>query len=127
MRQSEDKEAADPKLNLSLPPVESLAADVKREGSADSFEADPDLIAIADAFVRQVLSSGNGEGAEQQRQAVDRMGADVQQQAAHRSAMLQTPIRNLAHQGDDGGRWLRLCWSSGARWRILTLIGVISR
>jgi len=27
----------------------------------------------------------------------------VQREAAHRSAMLQTPIRKLAHQGDEGG------------------------
>jgi uncharacterized protein YaaN involved in tellurite resistance len=31
------------------------------------------------------------------------MGLELQQQAAHRSAMLQTPLRKLAHQGDEGG------------------------
>src|SRR5690606_31211526 len=41
--------------------------------------------------------------ANRQRQAVDGMGVEVQRQAAHRSAMLQAPIRKLAHQGDEGG------------------------
>lgn len=31
------------------------------------------------------------------------MGLELQQQAAHRSAMLQTPLRQLAHQSDEGG------------------------
>ena len=55
---------------------------------------------MADAFVSDVLV---GAEVSRQRQAVDSMGIEIQRQAAHRSAMLQAPIRKLAHQGDEGG------------------------
>ena len=37
------------------------------------------------------------------RRAVDEMGLELQRQAAHHSEMLQTPLRRLARQGDEGG------------------------
>jgi len=89
-------------LSLSLPPVEQIAAEVAVE--APPPPEDPELAAMADAFVRDVLSNADSEGAaNRQRQAVDGMGIEIQRQAAHRSAMLQAPIRKLAHQGDEGG------------------------
>lgn len=97
-----DKTATD-RLDLSLP-VEEIAARVAKESEPATQEPDPELTALAEAFVRDVLALGEAEGgADRQRQAVDNMGLDVQRQAAHRSAMLQAPIRKLAHQGDEGG------------------------
>lgn len=89
-------------LDLSLPPVEEIARDLQAEPEQPA--EDPELAAMADAFVGEVLANREATGAaEQQRQAVDSMGIEVQRQAAHRSAMLQAPIRQLAHQGDEGG------------------------
>jgi uncharacterized protein YaaN involved in tellurite resistance len=90
---------ADDNRRLSLPPVEDIAASVTSE-SADS---DPELEAMANRFVTDILAAGDQEALARQRQAVDEMGLELQQQAAHRSAMLQTPLRQLAHQGDEGG------------------------
>lgn len=83
-------------LKLAIPDPEDLAEDT---GTADSEAA---LAAEADAFVSRILEADAGR-AQHQREAVDTMGSDAQQEAAHRSAMLQTPLRQLAHQGDDGG------------------------
>jgi uncharacterized protein YaaN involved in tellurite resistance len=90
-------------FRLSLPPLDRLAEQVDRSVAAAPSE-DSDLEAMADAFVRDVLALSEAEAtADRQRQAVDTMGIEVQRQAAHRSAMLQAPIRKLAHQGDEGG------------------------
>lgn len=83
-------------LNLSIPDAEELT---EHRGPADPEAA---LAAEADAFVASLLNA-DSERSHQQREAVDTMGADAQQEAVHRSAMLQTPLRQLAHQGDDGG------------------------
>ncbi|MFV8836091.1 toxic anion resistance protein [Aquisalimonas sp. APHAB1-3] len=83
-------------LKLAIPDPEDLTA---QNGTADEESA---LAAEADAFVGRILEA-DAEHDQQQREVVDTMGADAQQEAAHRSAMLQTPLRQLAHQGDDGG------------------------
>ncbi|PMR75900.1 toxic anion resistance protein [Billgrantia endophytica] len=94
---------------LSLPSVEEIATELvetipETVRGADDISDDPELVAMADAFVEEVLASGEeGTALEQQRRAVDEMGLELQQQAAHQSDMLQTPLRKLAHQGDDGG------------------------
>ena len=86
-------------LNLSLPPVEAI----EREIVASTTPAlDPELLAMADAFVQDTLALADEELL-QQRQSIDGMGLEIQRQAAQRSALLQTPIRKLAHQGDEGG------------------------
>ncbi|CAM3952254.1 toxic anion resistance protein [Vreelandella rituensis] len=96
---------------LSLPPVDEIAGQLGAS-QADSVEPDdhdierdidPELEAMAERFVEEVLTEGNEESIVRQRRAVDEMGLELQQQAAHRSAMLQTPLRKLAHQGDEGG------------------------
>ena len=93
---------ADP-FNLSLPPVEQIAAEAGVAPTVEPAE-DPELAGLADAFVRRVLEPSESATAPQrQREAVDGMGIEIQRQAAHRSAMLQAPIRKLAHQGDEGG------------------------
>lgn len=92
-------------LSLSLPPIEEIEREVKSEPAFK--EEDPALAAMADAFARDALalSDAHLEGgmAQRQRDAIDGMGIEIQREAAHRSTMLQTPIRKLAHQGDEGG------------------------
>ncbi|MBK1692112.1 toxic anion resistance protein [Ectothiorhodospira mobilis] len=87
-------------LNLSLPPAQEIESRVKEESDPGGIEDDPELVQRAEGFLEQVLA-GNGDP--RQRQAVDEMGLEVQRQAAHRSEMLKTPLRKLAHQGDEGG------------------------
>ena len=89
-------------LSLSLPPI----PEIEREVSASLAPAseDPELAQMADTFVRDVLAVAEADpNVQRQRHAIDGMGIEIQRQAAHRSAMLQTPIRKLAHQGDEGG------------------------
>lgn len=93
---------------LSLPPVEEVASELAkaspRPAGEEEVGEDPELTARADAFVEEVLESGDDASSlARQRRAVDELGLELQQQAAHRSAMLKTPLRKLAHQGDDGG------------------------
>lgn len=90
-------------FSLSLPPVEEISRAVEASVPVPSAE-DPELAGMADAFVRDVLANQAAmSNADLQRQAIDGMGIEVQQQAARRSAMLKEPIRKLAHQGDEGG------------------------
>mgnify|MGYP006273291019 CR=1 FL=1 len=88
-------------LNLSLPPAKEIESQVKDESDPGGVEDDPELVQRAESFLEQALAAGEGDP--RQRQAVDEMGLDVQRQAAHRSEMLKTPLRKLAHQGDEGG------------------------
>ena len=103
---------SDDKRRLSLPPVDEIADQLgaSRLGASqaesvtpDERDIDPELEAMADRFVEDILAEGDEESVVRQRRAVDEMGLELQQQAAHRSAMLQTPLRKLAHQGDEGG------------------------
>ncbi|MDI5920907.1 toxic anion resistance protein [Halomonas sp. LR5S13] len=87
---------------LSLPPVEEIAHQL--DGSASHGGADdPSLAARADAFVDELVAGGDADALARQRRAIDELGLELQQQAAHQSAMLQTPLRQLAHHGDEGG------------------------
>ncbi|WP_423820625.1 toxic anion resistance protein [Salinisphaera sp. SPP-AMP-43] len=90
-------------LSLSLP-VDEIATEIESEAPAEAAE-DPELAAMADDFVADALATDEAEAAaaQRRREAVDGMGVEVQRQAAHRSAMLEAPIRKLAHHGDDGG------------------------
>ena len=90
-------------FSLSLPPVAEIAREVVTVEPAGPVE-DPQLAAMADQFVTQVMSNAAGmTDADRQRNAIDSMGIEIQQQAARRSEMLKTPIRQLAHTGDEGG------------------------
>ena len=97
----------DDKRRLSLPPVAEIASQLgaNQEESVDPNERaiDPELEAMAGRFVEDILAENDEASIARQRRAVDEMGLELQQQAAHRSAMLQTPLRQLAHQGDEGG------------------------
>lgn len=101
------QQPADDKRRLSLPPVDEIAGQLgaNQAGSTanDTSDIDPELKAMADQFVEDIFAEGDEKAALRQRQAIDEMGLELQQQAAHRSAMLQTPLRQLAHQGDEGG------------------------
>jgi uncharacterized protein YaaN involved in tellurite resistance len=100
MPKPETKEAPH---TLSVPSVEEIAVQVRQDVAGVPGEA-VDLDAAADAFVRELLAAAEDRAAaDRQRQAVDAMGVEVQRLAAHRSAMLQAPIRKLAHHGDEGG------------------------
>lgn len=111
---------SDGERRLSLPPVEEIASQLgtsqSRTNQADPANAtdhdftqdiapdsDTELEAMAERFVDEILAEGDEGSAVRQRRAVDEMGLELQQQAAHRSDMLQTPLRQLADQGDEGG------------------------
>lgn len=64
-------------------------------------EVDPELDKEADNYVSILLS--DDYDVQDKRTAIDEMGLNTQREAAHRSAMLREPIRNLANAGDDGG------------------------
>ncbi|HRP96297.1 MAG TPA: toxic anion resistance protein [Rhodocyclaceae bacterium] len=102
MNEADNNETNPSPLSLSLPPVEEIAREVAQRAAAPA--EDPELAKLADAFVAEVLAMSERESAaSRQRQAIDSMGVEVQREAAHRSEMLKTPIRKLAHQGDEGG------------------------
>ncbi|SEL58631.1 toxic anion resistance protein [Halomonas daqiaonensis] len=88
--------------HLSLPPVEEIASQLDRDVSEGSSE-DASLTAQADTFVDELVTDGDADALARQRRAIDELGLELQQQAAHQSAMLQTPLRQLAHHGDEGG------------------------
>ena len=92
-------------FSLSLPPVEEIEQSVVAQTTPIVVpEEDAQLAGMADAFVREVLAANEAmSDADRHRQSIDGMGLEVQRQAARRSAMLQAPIRKLAHQGDEGG------------------------
>lgn len=88
---------------LALPPVEEIARDLEGGEVSGRGDDDASLDAQAEAFVETLLDGGDAEAQARQRRAVDELGLELQQQAAHQSAMLQTPLRQLAHHGDEGG------------------------
>ena len=86
---------------LALPPIDEIERDLKGPVETPTTH-DAELEQLADTFVREVLAA-DPQQTLSQREAIDDMGVDIQRRAAHRSAMLQTPIRRLSHQGDEGG------------------------
>lgn len=96
-------DAPKPGHQLSLPPVERIAEELERPAEDATDHADPELAARAEAFVADTLSDEGEGAAARQRRAVDEMGLELQQQAAHQSEMLKTPLRQLARHGEDGG------------------------
>nr|WP_299243445.1 toxic anion resistance protein [uncultured Halomonas sp.] len=99
---SDERDRARTPGQLRLPPADEIARNLEGEFESRKPQADEaTLAAQADSFVDDLLT--RSESAESQRRQVDEMGSDIQRQAAYRSEMLQTPIRKLAHHGDDGG------------------------
>ncbi|GAA5175301.1 toxic anion resistance protein [Modicisalibacter zincidurans] len=97
---SDDRDEQHDDRRLALPAVEEIAAGLSADDRRDSDPEESELAALADDFVDGLLRPGEGE---EPRRAVDEMGLELQRQAAHQSEMLQTPLRRLARQGDEGG------------------------
>ncbi|WP_163649725.1 toxic anion resistance protein [Modicisalibacter sp. 'Wilcox'] len=83
---------------LALPAIETLES---RFAPDEASAADDRLAAEAEAFVEALMTPESGAAG--QREAIDALGLELQRQAAHQSEMLKTPLRRLAHQGDEGG------------------------
>ncbi len=84
---------------LSLPPTDTLNEEIEREVERRAAARDEQLEAQADTFVREALNASM----DRQRQSIDRLGIEEQQQAARRSSLLETPIRQLASREREGG------------------------
>ncbi|MEM9160859.1 MAG: toxic anion resistance protein [Verrucomicrobiota bacterium] len=86
---------AEVKAELGLVPVEEKKDDAM----------DPEISAKADQFVAAVVAINPDEPEDQasKKALIDSMGVDVQRASAHRSKMLQQPIKQLSEKGGDGG------------------------
>jgi uncharacterized protein YaaN involved in tellurite resistance len=82
---------------LELGDPAALAADSAHE---------PELAQQAEDVVARILKVGMDDAGaqEQTRGAVENMGAELQKEAARRSAMLKQPLRQLMERGEDGGQ-----------------------
>jgi uncharacterized protein YaaN involved in tellurite resistance len=85
------------KEELGLKPVEVLPEQLP--------QIDPELDRKANQFVDAVLSIKPNDPEDQasKKALIDSMGVDTQRAAAHRSKMLEKPIRALSQNGADGG------------------------
>ncbi len=68
-------------------------------------EADVELITEAEKYTEMLINFNpeDAQASAQSRSAVETMGVQLQRQAAHRSQMLQEPIRKLSERSVDGG------------------------
>ncbi|MFC3391179.1 toxic anion resistance protein [Aidingimonas halophila] len=99
-----DEAGVPPDKQLALPPVERIAEDLEQHEAHDQPpDEEARLEAEADAYVERLIGEEQSSSAEHRRRTVDEMGLETQRRAAHQSAMLQTPLRKLAQQSDDGG------------------------
>ena len=90
-----------PSLNLHLD-VSEVQTELAEPAASD---ADPELERRAQDFADRLLTLEPGDSAagEEAKSAIETMGRSLQQDAARRSAMLKQPIKDLAHNSDDGG------------------------
>ncbi len=90
-----------PSLNLHLD-VSEVQSELAVPAASD---ADPELERRAQDFADRLLTLEPGDSAagEEAKSAIETMGRSLQQDAARRSAMLKQPIKDLAHNSDDGG------------------------
>lgn len=95
MTADDSKRSDDSPLELRMPTDEDIhsAGDTADTASLDT---------AARVFVDDLLGVEAARASEQRRR-VDELGLQEQREAAHRSEMLKTPLRQLARQGDDGG------------------------
>jgi uncharacterized protein YaaN involved in tellurite resistance len=84
------------KSELNLPAVTEIEIEASEEAAIET---------QADALVEKLIAlDGNqAEQREQARAAVESMAIEVQREAAHRSAMLKEPLRDLSTRAEDGG------------------------
>ncbi len=82
---------------------ELVLADPAKIGASP--DVDPELEKKAQDFADMLvnLDSGDLKSKDDAKAAVETMGRGLQREAAHRSAMLKQPIRDLSRQTEDGG------------------------
>ena len=82
---------------------ELVLADPEKIGTGP--DVDPELEKKAQDFADMLvnLDSGDLTSQDDAKAAVETMGRGLQREAAHRSAMLKQPIRDLSKQTEDGG------------------------
>lgn len=78
------------------------------QATAEAEAADPELVKMADDFIQRILAFNPEDSTQADLRSrniasVENLGAQVQKDAALRSAMLKEPIRKLAAKGEDGG------------------------
>ena len=93
---------------LRIQPIDELRAelDLSLPATIDAGDGDdPQMDKAADDYVARLLAPETGESPNKQekRSAVESMFLSEQQDAARRSAMLNEPLKTLAHRADDGG------------------------
>lgn len=93
---------------LTIPGIDALRADLDMSlpttiEAEDA--AEPALDQQADGLVDQLMQidTGDAEARDEARLAVEAMGLGAQKDAAHRSAMLNEPLKTLATRAEDGG------------------------
>jgi len=94
-------------LDLRLDVAEVKGALALRDPEAIGKDADVDaeLDAKAGELVASLLDFGKGDvdAEDRAKEAVETMGRALQQAAAHKSAMLRAPIKDLSRHAEDGG------------------------
>ncbi len=92
-------------LSLDVAAVRQELAQPDPKAIGTGKKADPELDAKADELIGRLLDFGKDDhdAREQAKGAVEDMGRALQREAAHRSALLRQPIKDLAKHGDDGG------------------------
>ena len=99
--------AAPPSLGLTLDvaQVKGELALIDPQTIGKGSDVDSALDAKAGELVASLLDFGDGDhdAEERAKDAVETMGRALQQSAAHKSAMLRAPIKELAQNAEDGG------------------------
>ncbi len=92
-------------LHLDTEEVRQELALVDPEDLGTGSEVDPELENRAEEIASKLIGwePDDTSAEDQARAAVEEMGRALQRDAAHRSAMLRQPIRDLARNSEDGG------------------------
>ncbi|MGJ8638712.1 MAG: toxic anion resistance protein [Opitutaceae bacterium] len=90
---------------LSLSTPEAIKAELGLVEASKDDAPDSEILAKADEFVTAVVAVDTQEPDDraQKKALIDSMGVDIQRASAHRSKMLQQPIKQLSEKGADGG------------------------
>ncbi len=100
---TETREPFSLQLDVEAVKGELVLADPQMIGTGP--DVDPELEKKAQEFADMLvnLDSGDLTSQDDAKAAVETMGRGLQREAAHRSAMLKQPIRDLSRQTEDGG------------------------
>ncbi|MGI9336038.1 MAG: toxic anion resistance protein [Gammaproteobacteria bacterium] len=90
-------------LNLDVETVKNELA-LADPSADDASPVDPELDKRAEEYARMIVDfdPNDSQSVDERVTAVEDMGRDLQRDAAHRSRMLQQPIKELAAHGDEG-------------------------